>query len=274
MTFYCFLVTATDAAVAMAEKIGGSTTNFVKMMNDKCSELGCKNTNFVNVHGLDEENHYSCAYDMSLMAKELLKHQDILRFTSTYEEYLNKPDGTKIWLVNTNKLVRFMPGVDGLKTGFTANAGYCLTATGIRNDIRFISVVMGEGNTNLRSEDTTNMLNYGFNNYKLNKVVDYNTNIGKVKVDKGKLDEANLLIKEEIIELKSINDELKTYDYQVDVSKVKAPVKNGDVVGKLKVLDNGETLYEVELTIKEDVPKSTFFDILKDNFKTIFCGWK
>lgn len=268
------IASGNDAAVAMAEKIGGSTENFVKMMNDKCNSLGCKNTNFVNVHGLDEENHYSCAYDMSLMARELIKHQDILKYTSTYEEYLNKPDGSKIWLVNTNKLVRFMPGVDGLKTGFTANAGYCLTATGLRNDIRFISVVMGEATTNLRSEDTTNLLNYGFNNYKLNKVIDYNKELGKVKVDKGKKNAVELIIKNEIIELKSINEELKTYEYKINVDKVKAPVKKGDVVGNLDILENGNVLYTVELTVKEDVNKSSFFDILKENFKITFCGWK
>lgn len=268
------IASGNDAAVAMAEKVGGSTENFVKMMNDRCSSLGCKNTNFVNVHGLDEENHYSCAYDMSLMARELVKHQDILKFTSTYEEYLNKPDGSKIWLVNTNKLVRFMPGVDGLKTGFTANAGYCLTATGLRNEIRFISVVMGEANTNLRSEDTTNMLNYGFNNYKLNKVIDYKKELGKVKIDKGKKNEVEITIKDEIIELKNINEELKSYEYKINVDKVKAPIKKGDVIGNLEILDNGNVAYTVDLTVKEDVEKSSFFNILKDNFKIIFCGWK
>lgn len=268
------IASGNDAAVAMAEKVGGSTENFVKMMNDRCSSLGCKNTNFVNVHGLDEENHYSCAYDMSLMARELVKHQDILKFTSTYEEYLNKPDGSKIWLVNTNKLVRFMPGVDGLKTGFTANAGYCLTATGLRNEIRFISVVMGEANTNLRSEDTTNMLNYGFNNYKLNKVIDYKKELGKVKVDKGKKSEVEIIIKDEIIELKNINEELKSYEYKINVDKVKAPIKKGDVIGNLEILDNGDVAYTVDLTVKEDVEKSSFLNILTDNFKSIFCGWK
>lgn len=99
------IASANDAAVAMAEKVGGTLENFVKIMNDKCKTLGCKNTNFVNVHGLDDDNHYSTAYDMSLMARELLKHEQILNYTSIYEEYLNKPDGSSTWMVNTNKVV-------------------------------------------------------------------------------------------------------------------------------------------------------------------------
>lgn len=267
------IASGNDAAVAMSEKVGGSIENFVSMMNDKCNEIGCVNTHFANVHGLDDDNHYSCAYDMALIAKELINHQDILRFTSTYEEYLNKPDGTKIWLVNTNKLVRFMPGVDGLKTGFTANALYCLTATGLRNNIRFISSVMGVPTSTLRSEDTTNLLNYGFNNYKINEVVSEDKDLGKVSIQKGKLDEVNLKVVEGIRELKKINEETSEYEYVVNVSKsIKAPVYKGNVIGTLDVLNNGNKIYSVDLTVKEDVLKSSVFDLFKDNLKVIFCG--
>ncbi len=267
------IASGNDAAVAMSEKIGGSLENFVAMMNDKCSEIGCVNTHFANVHGLDDDNHYSCAHDMALIGKELVRHQDILRFTSTYEEYLNKPDGTKIWLVNTNKLVRFMPGVDGLKTGFTANAMYCLTATGLRNNIRFISTVMGVPTSTLRSEDTTNLLNYGFNNYKINEVVSEDRELGKVNIEKGKIDEADLKVVEGVRELKKINEESSEYEYIVNVDKsIKAPVYKGNVIGSLDVLNNGNKVYSVDLTVKEDVLKSSVFDLFIDNLKVIFCG--
>lgn len=267
------IASGNDAAVAMSEKIGGSLENFVAMMNDKCSEIGCVNTHFANVHGLDDDNHYSCAHDMALIGKELVHHQDILRFTSTYEEYLNKPDGTKIWLVNTNKLVRFMPGVDGLKTGFTANAMYCLTATGLRNNIRFISTVMGVPTSTLRSEDTTNLLNYGFNNYKINEVVSEDRELGKVNIEKGKIDEADLKVVEGVRELKKINEESSEYEYIVNVDKsIKAPVYKGNVIGSLDVLNNGTKIYSVDLTVKEDVLKSSVFDLFIDNLKVIFCG--
>lgn len=267
------IASGNDAAVAMSEKIGGSLENFVSMMNDKCSEIGCVNTHFANVHGLDDDNHYSCAHDMALIAKELIHHQDILRFTSTYEEYLNKPDGTKIWLVNTNKLVRFMPGVDGLKTGFTANAMYCLTATGLRNNIRFISTVMGVPTSTLRSEDTTNLLNYGFNNYKINEVISEDKDLGEVNIQKGKVDKVNLKVVEGVRELKKINEESSEYEYIVNVDKsIKAPVYKGNVIGSLDVLNNGTKIYSVDLTVKEDVLKSSVFDLFIDNLKVIFCG--
>ena len=159
---------ANDAVVAMAEKISGSVEAFVELMNKKAKDLGLENTNFANPHGLDNENHYSTARDMAKMGQELLKYQDILRFTSIYEDYLTKPDGSQVWLVNTNRLVRFYDGVDGLKTGYTTDAGYCLTATAKKNDLRLISVVMKASSGDSRSKDTATLLTYGFNSYKCN----------------------------------------------------------------------------------------------------------
>ena len=135
-----------DATVAMAEKIAGTEAAFVKLMNDKANKLGLKNTHFVNATGLDAEGHYSSARDMSIMARELVKHQKILEFSSIYEDYLRKNTSNSFWLVNTNKLVKFYSYIDGLKTGYTGDAGYCLTATGKKRDLRLISVVMGEEN--------------------------------------------------------------------------------------------------------------------------------
>ena len=138
------IASANDAAVALAEKIGGTEANFINMMNDKAKELGLSNTTFKNPHGLDEDGHMTTARDLSIIAKELVKHKDILKFTSTYEEYMTKPNGEKFWLVNTNNLIRFYDGMDGLKTGYTPKAGYCLVGTANKNDMRLISVVMNE----------------------------------------------------------------------------------------------------------------------------------
>ncbi len=118
-----------DASVAMAEHIAGSEEEFVKRMNEKAAELGLKDTSFQNTTGLPEEGHYSTAYDMALMAKELLKYENITKFTGTYEDYLRENSDKKFWLVNTNRLIKFYPGVDGVKTGFTNEAKYCLTAS-------------------------------------------------------------------------------------------------------------------------------------------------
>ena len=131
-----------DASVAMAEKIAGSEEEFVKRMNAKAMDLGLKNTKFQNCTGLPTSDHYSSAYDMAMMAKELLKHEEITKFTSLYESYLREDTDKKFWLVNTNKLVKFYPGVDGLKTGFTHEAKYCLTATAKKDNMELIAVIM------------------------------------------------------------------------------------------------------------------------------------
>lgn len=188
------IASGNDAVVALAEKIGGSQSGFIDMLNKRLKEIGATNTNFVNAHGLDAEGHYSTARDMSIIARELLKHPKILEFTSIYEEYLEKNDGSRIWLVNTNKLVRFYDGVDGLKTGFTKTAGYCLTATASKNNFRLISVVMGEDTSENRSSDTVKMLNYGFNTFKINIIKTKGESLGKVRVEKGKQDNANIVL--------------------------------------------------------------------------------
>lgn len=143
---------ANDASVAMAEKIAGSEEEFVDMMNKKVKELGLKDTKFQNATGLPEKDHYSSAYDMAMMAKELLRHENITKFTGTYESYLRESTDKKFWLVNTNKLVKFYPGVDGLKTGFTNEAKFCLTATAKKNGMRVVAVVFGAPSTK-RSEE-------------------------------------------------------------------------------------------------------------------------
>ena len=159
-----------DAVVALAEATYGTVDNFVSEMNKKAKKLGLKDTNFKNVHGLDVENHYSSSYDMALIAKELARHEKVFEFTSIYEDYLRKGTPREFWLTNTNKLVRFYTGVDGLKTGYTPEAGYCLTATIKKDDMRLISVVMGEPSSTVRNKETTELLNYGFSQYKTTNV--------------------------------------------------------------------------------------------------------
>lgn len=262
------LASANDAVVALAEKTYGSKEHFIEAMNKKAESLGLKNTHFVNVHGLDEEGHYSSAYDMSVMARELLKHEKILDFTRVYEEYLTKPDGSQIWLVNTNKLVRFYDGVDGLKTGFTQNAGYCLTATGKKNNLRLISVVMGEESIEKRSSDTVKLLNYGFNTFKVNLIKNKSEILGKVNVQKGKKENVDVVLVNDLIELLNASDKPSNYKFKILVDKITAPVKKGDVIGKVKVLnDNGILISEVDITVNENVLKANLWDLFKRNLK-------
>lgn len=264
---------ANDAVVAMAEKISGSVDTFVELMNDKATKLGLSNTHFENPHGLDSENHYSTAYDMAILAKELLKHEDILNFTSIYEDYLTKPDGSQIWLVNTNRLVRFYDGVDGLKTGYTTEAGYCLTATAKKNDLRLISVVMKAATADDRSKDTATLLTYGFNSFKSNVIYSKNDVLGEVKVESGKIDKVKVYLKEDVTEVLGVTETAKEYSFNIKIDKIVAPIKNGSIVGKAEIVDNeGNIIKEVDVIVKEDVQKASFWDYLKRNLKTITSG--
>jgi len=262
-----------DAVVAMAEYTAGSVDEFVKMMNDKAKQLGLKNTVFKNPHGLDTEGHYSTARDMATIALELLKHERILEFTSIYEDYLKKNDGSSTWLVNTNKLVRFYDGVDGLKTGFTSTAKYCVTTTAKKKNMRLLSVVMGVDTSDLRSKDTTNMLNYGFNNYKIEMVMPKDKILGNVKVLKGKDNNVNLVLLKDSTILKKINEKEEDYTVKIKIKEVEAPVKKGQVVGKAEIVDKeGKIISEEDVTVTKDIKKADFFDYVKKNYKTITMG--
>ncbi len=259
-----------DATVAMAEKIAGTEKAFVKLMNDKANSLGLKNTHFVNATGLDAEGHYSSANDMAVMARELGKHQKILEFSSIYEDYLRKNTNNSFWLVNTNKLVKFYSYIDGLKTGYTGNAGYCLTATGKKNDMRLISVVMGEESTEKRSADTLAMLDYGFNMYNIDKIVDSGDSLGIIKVNLGDPEYVDIVAKKDITVLNNSQKEKRDVKYEIETNEMVAPVKIGDTVGKISVFENGNFKYDVDITVAYDVKKANILKILIRNLRDIF----
>ncbi len=262
------IASANDSSVAMAEHISGTTGAFIAKMNSRCKELGCKNTNFMNVHGLDENNHYSSAKDIALIAKELLNHEDILKYTTIYEEYLKKPDGSSTWMVNTNKLIKYYTGLDGLKTGFTDNAGYCLTATAKRNDMRLISVVMKEPTPNSRNNNIIELLNYGFSNYKVKTIVDTNKILGTIEVINGKTKNVEIILKENATNLENINEE-KKYTYNIITETIKAPIKKGEVVGSLEIIESGKVISTFDITVKNNVGKANIWDLYKRNLNSL-----
>lgn len=269
------IASANDGAVALAEYIGGSVENFVNMMNQKIADLGLTDTHFTNPHGLHADNHYSSAYDMAIIAANLISHEKILEYTSIYEDYFNKPDGSRTWLVNTNKLTRYYEGVDGLKTGHTKEAGYCLTATAKKNNIRYITVLMGEPTSDLRSSETTSMLNYAFNSFKLNTIISKSQELGTVYIDKSKEKTVKIVTKKDITELISKEKESPNYTYNLKIDKLKAPLKKGTKVGTVEILDNeGLIVREEEVTIESDITKSSFIGMVLENFLTIIRGKK
>lgn len=267
------IASGNDAVYALAEKIGGSHEEFVKILNKRLKEIGATNTNFVNAHGLDADGHVSTARDMSIIARELLKHQKILEYTSIYEEYLEKNDGSRVWLVNTNKLVRYYKGVDGLKTGFTTSAGYCLTATAKKDNFRLISVVMGEDTSENRSADTVRLLNYGFNTYKINIIKTTNDLLGKVRVSGGKKYFANIVLVDDATEILKNNEKTDNYKFNLKVNTIKAPVEKGKIVGTAEIIDsNNNIIDEVDVTVSETIYKANMFDYLLKNLKLVVGG--
>lgn len=266
------IASGNDAVVALAERVSGSEEQFVKRMNIRAKDLGLKNTNFINATGLTADNHYSSAYDMSLIAKELVKHEKILEFTSTYEDYLRKDTKSPFWLVNTNRLVRFKEGVDGLKTGFTDEAGYCLTATMKKDNMRLITVVMKEENTSKRSADTTKMLDYGFNIYMVQTILDEKTTIEKKKVELGKTLTTEIVPKENITILNKKSDDQKNIAYKTNINKIIAPVKKGDKVGTIDIIEDNNIISTIDATVKEDISKANILTIYLRNIKEIISG--
>lgn len=264
------IASANDAAVAMAEYIGGTEENFVNMMNKRAKELGALNTNFKNSHGLDEANHYSTAYDLALIAKELVKHEEILKVTSTYEEYINL-NGKNHWLVNTNSLVRFYEGMDGIKTGFTDEAKYCLTATMKRNNMRLIAVVMGAETKENRSVDVIKMMEYGYGMYNIKNIVSSKKALGKIFIDKGKKKEMDYYLKEDVNIVVDKNTTELDYKIEKNLFNVTAPLKTGSVVGEL-ILKYKDSKLKYDLIVKEEIEKANFFRSMFNNFKDVVSG--
>ena len=241
-------------------------------MNDKAKELVLQNTHFVNSYGFDADDHYSSAYDMAMIAKELVKHKKILEFSGTYEDYLRKDTANSFWLVNTNKLVRYYSGADGLKTGFTDKAMYCLTATAKKNNMRLITVVMGEPNSTTRSSETATMLDYGFNTYKLDTILSSKKILSKSKINLGEKETVNVVAKEDITILNKNTDGKRNVTYKLKLDTIKAPVKIGDKVGKIEVIENDQIIMEIIATVDANIKKANIFTIYLRDLKDIISG--
>ena len=264
------IASANDAAVAIAEYIGGTEENFVSMMNERASQLGCKNTTFKNPHGLDEDGHLTTARDLSLIARELIKYPFALKITSTYEDYIDV-SGENHWLVNTNKLLRFYTGIDGLKTGYTDKAGYCLTATMERNNMRLLSIVMGADTKDNRSTDTISMMEYGYSSYGTNTILNKNKYSDTIKINNAKKRKVKYYLNDDVKLV--VKKGIKDVNYKIDkkLYNVKAPLKKNSKVGKLIVTYENKK-YEYDLIVRENVKKSTYLNTVKNNLKDVITG--
>ncbi|MEC2332063.1 D-alanyl-D-alanine carboxypeptidase DacF [Bacillus subtilis] len=258
------IASGNDASVAMAEFISGSEEEFVQKMNKKAKELGLKNTSFKNPTGLTEEGHYSSAYDMAIMAKELLKYESITKFTGTYEDYLRENTDKKFWLVNTNRLIKFYPGVDGVKTGYTGEAKYCLTASAKKGNMRAIAVVFGASTPKERNAQVTKMLDFAFSQYETHPLYKRNETVAKVKVKKGKQKLIELSTSEPISILTKKGEDMNDVKKEIKMKdNISAPIQKGHELGTLVLKKDGEVLAESPVAAKEDMKKAGFITFLK-----------
>ncbi|NSL50449.1 D-alanyl-D-alanine carboxypeptidase family protein [Calidifontibacillus erzurumensis] len=258
------IASGNDATVAMAEHIAGSNEAFVEMMNKKAKELGLKNTNFKNATGLPAEDHYSTARDMAIMSKELLKYDLITKYTGVYEDYLRENTDKKFWLVNTNRLVKFYPGVDGVKTGYTSEAKYCLSATAKKDGMRVIAVVMGASTPKDRNRQITKMLDYAFSQYKTHPMYERNQPIAKVKVSKGDKSSINAVTSEPISLLTKKGENIDNIKQELVIhEEIKAPIQKGDELGKLILKKGDKIVVESPLVADKDVKAASWWKLFK-----------
>jgi len=273
------VASANDASVAMAELICGSEEEFVARMNKRAKELGMNNTNFVNCTGLDEDNHYSSAYDVALMSRELItKHPEVSNYATIWMDtiiHTTKRGQSEFGLSNTNKLVRFYQGITGLKTGSTSLAKYCLSATARRNNMDLIAVIMAAPDTKTRFAEATKLLNYGFANYSIYVDDNNDITINPVKVVRGVSDTVQgepagkfsyLCVKGRSPE--EIRKELVLYE------KVEAPVEAKAKIGEVVYYYQNEEIGRLDIVASEAVDKAGYKDCFIKVLKRFFCAYK
>ena len=266
------IASANDAIVALGEYAYGSEENFIKEMNTMAKKLGMNDTNFINATGFHDPNHYTTANDMATLALALLtNHKDeVLKYTSMYEAYIRENTEKPFWLVNTNKLVKFYEGLDGLKTGYTSSSRYNLTATAERNGLRFITVIMDAETSSSRNADTTNLMNHGFNNYKVVTLYKKGETITSHTFHNAKTQNTPIIVKEDITYVTKKNEQPTTMNVTVEIEKKEAPVNSEEKVGRI-IITNPNTGWQnfFDIYSKQNVKKIKFKDLLLIYWKAL-----
>lgn len=257
------VASANDASVALAEHISGSEANFVKRMNRRASELGMTDTNYVNCTGLPAAEGYSSAYDSAIILSELASHDIYHNYSTIWMQDLVHPSGRVTGLTNTNRLIRYYSGCDGGKTGSTNEAGCCLAATAKRDDMRLVSVVVGAKDSQTRFNECSQLFNYGFANFENVLLVDASKSVGQASVSKGKTSAVELYPSQNYYALVKKNEE-SPFAVEFELSSiVKAPVSEGENVGKITISKNGVVTKEIAVVTREAVEKLGYLDTLK-----------
>lgn len=263
------IASANDSSVVLAECISGTEENFVNLMNEKAKELGLKNTHYANSTGLPSENEqYSCAEDVAKLLCEEIKHELYFKYSNIWIDELIHPSGRKTELVNTNILIRQYKGVDIGKTGFTDEAGYCLSASCKKNNMRLVSVVIGTNSAKDRFSITSNLLNFGFSNFENRKVVNGGDIVDALNVN-SKLKELELEFEKDFSLICKKGEKCEVNLKFETNNKIKAPISKGDVLGKAYIIKDGVVIGEVNLVAKNSISKPNF----KDSFKKVLDNY-
>lgn len=260
---------ANDAAVALAEYIGGSEEGFVKKMNERAKELGMNDTNFVNVMGFYVPNHYTSAYDVAIMSKELLKHKKILGYTSIWMETISEGRKSPFTLVNRNKMIKRYKGCDGLKTGYVKESKYCISSTAKRGNVRLISIIMGADTWQERNAQAERLLDYGFAKYESMNVLKKGDVLKEIAIPKANPEKVKVVAKDDLSVIMEKGSK-KNVEKKVEINKnINLPLHKGDKVGVVKVVEGQEICGNVDLVVNEDVAKCT----VGDTIKKVFGRW-
>ncbi|MFT9847441.1 D-alanyl-D-alanine carboxypeptidase family protein [Aneurinibacillus sp. REN35] len=267
------LASGNDASVAMAEHLAGTEKAFVEKMNARAKQLGMDDTTFMNANGLPVSNHVSSAHDIALMSRELLKHEKITKYTGLYQDYLRKDSKKPFWLVNTNRLVRFYSGADGLKTGYTSEAKYCLTATAKRGNMRVVAVVMGAPDSKVRNQEVASMMDYAFNQYDSQPLYKENQIVKNVSVEKGAQETVNIVVPYRFSMLVKKGEKADQYEKVINLkTELRAPVKKGVKIGEVLIKKDGKTVSTVDLVAADNVARASWWELFKRTAREMFGG--
>lgn len=258
------VASANDGCVAMAEYIGGSVESFVEMMNAKAKELNMKDTNFVNTNGLPVDNHYTSAHDIAIMSRELLKHDVISKYLTTWmDQVVVGKKQITVGLANTNKLIKHYQGATGVKTGFTQQAKYCLSASAKRGDTHLVAVTLGAETSPERFKDATSLLNFGFANYESVKLCSKNDNIATLTLDKADEQKINLVAKEDLsVLIKKGGNKDFTRKIKVNENPT-IPIKKGTNLGYVEIYQGKTLVGKVDLVNTKDIQKASYLKMLQ-----------
>lgn len=269
------IASANDASVVLAEAVGGSYQNFIQMMNERAKELGMVNTVFKNCNGLPEEGHESTCEDIGILSRYIVrKYQEkILKYTSIYEDYIRTDTDNKFWLVNTNKLVKYVDGLKGLKTGYCGDdSGYCLSALLERNGVQYLAVVMGSSSSKIRNYEVVNMLNYAYSNYELMNIHKKDDVVETIFSRNISPNTIHIVVNEDVNILKKKSEKIDKIE-----TKVKFDIKDWDYesikdssIGTLDLIVDGKTVGSFQLKVSENIKKESFMNMFLNVIKDIF----